>query len=97
MAIEGDLDADNLADALEGDLGLDPGSPDTDADGLADGDELNIYGTSPTLFDTDGDGASDGEEIFGIFTDPLVWDDFAATSGTDVAAQETTESVQSVE
>jgi hypothetical protein len=97
VATPDDLDADNLADALEWDLGLDPNTPDTDLDGVADGDEINIYGTSPTLFDTDGDGASDGEELFGIFTDPLVWDDFTATSGDDVAAQETAEGVQAVE
>jgi hypothetical protein len=97
VATPDDLDADNLADALEWDLGLDPNTPDTDGDGVADGDEINIYGTSPTLFDTDGDGASDGEELFGIFTDPLVWDDFTATSGDDVAAQETAEGVQAVE
>jgi hypothetical protein len=96
VATETDLDADNYADALEWDLGLDPANPDTDADGVADGDELNIYGTSPTLFDTDGDGASDGEELFGTMTDPLVWDDFTAMSG-DVAAQETTETAQTVE
>ncbi len=90
VATPADLDADNFADELEWDLGLDPSNPDTDADGVADGDELNIYGTSPTLFDTDGDGASDGEELFGIFTDPLVWNDFAA-------AQETTEAAQTVE
>jgi hypothetical protein len=96
VASETDLDADNYADALEPDLGLDPSNPDTDADGVADGDELNIYGTSPTLFDTDGDGASDGEELFGVMTDPLVWDDFTATGG-DAAAQETTETAQTVE
>ena len=44
---------------------------------MADGDELNIYGTDPTVFDSDGDGVSDGEELFGIFTDPLVWNDFS--------------------
>jgi hypothetical protein len=96
VATESDLDADNEPDALEADLGLDPANADTDADGVADGDELNIYGTSPTLFDTDGDGASDGEELFGVMTDPLVWDDFTATGG-DAAAQETTETAQTVE
>jgi hypothetical protein len=96
VATETDLDADNYADALEPDLGLDPSNPDTDADGVADGDELNIYGTSPTLFDTDGDGASDGEELFGVMTDPLVWDDFTTTGG-DAATQETTETAQTVE
>jgi hypothetical protein len=91
VATESDLDADNYADALEGDLGLDPSNPDTDADGVADGDEFNIYGTDPTVADTDGDGALDGEELFGIMTNPLLWDDFTATSGDEVAAQETTE------
>jgi hypothetical protein len=89
VATETDLDADNYADALEGELGLDPSNADTDADGVADGDEITLYGTQPTLADTDGDGILDGEELFGIFTDPLVWDDFAA--------QETTEAAQTVE
>ncbi len=96
VATESDLDADNYADALEADLGLDPTSADTDADGVADGDEITLYGTEPTLFDTDGDGVSDGKELFGIFTNPLVWDDFTAMSG-DSAAQETTETAQTVE
>lgn len=96
VATATDQDADNEPDALELDLGLDPTNIDTDADGVADGDELNIYGTAPTLVDTDGDGASDGEELFGSRTDPLVWDDFSAAGG-DVAAQETTESAQTVE
>ena len=93
VATEADRDADNYADELEWDLGLDPADADTDDDGVADGDELNIYGTSPTTFDTDGDGASDGEELFGTFTDPLVWDDFSVSGGGAAAAQETTEAV----
>ena len=97
VATETDLDADNYADALEPDLGLDPSNPDTDADGVADGDEITIYGTDPTVADTDGDGALDGEELFATHTDPLVWNDFAATSANDVAAQETTEAAQIVE
>ena len=97
IATATDLDADNYADALEWDLGLDPNNADTDADGVADGDELNIYGTSPTVFDTDGDGASDGEELFGIMTDPLLWDDFAVANGADGIAQETTETAQTIE
>ena len=88
VATPADLDADNLADAMEWDLGLDPNTPDTDGDGVADGDEINIYGTSPTLFDTDGDGASDGEELFGIFTDPLVWNDFSTDASAESMAQE---------
>jgi hypothetical protein len=98
VATPDDLDADNLADALEWDLGLDPNTPDTDLDGVADGDEINIYGTSPTLFDTDGDGASDGEELFGIFTDPLVWNDFSTDASTESMAQDAaSEPAQSVQ
>lgn len=78
VATATDQDADNAPDELEPGLGLDPTNPDTDGDGVADGDELNIYGTDPLNPDTDGDGASDGEELFATFTDPLVWDDFSA-------------------
>jgi hypothetical protein len=74
VASETDLDADNYLDAEELAVGLDPYNPDTDGDGVADGDEVNIYFTDPWVWDTDGDGISDGEELFGISTDPLVWD-----------------------
>jgi hypothetical protein len=74
VASQTDLDADNYADALELEIGLDPGNPDTDGDGVADGDEVTIYITDPYTWDTDGDGLSDGEELFGVLTDPLVWD-----------------------
>lgn len=69
-----DQDADNLPDDQEPGLGLDPSNPDTDGDGVADGDEINIYGTDPLNPDTDGDGASDGNELFWTKTDPLVPD-----------------------
>jgi hypothetical protein len=82
VATPTDLDADNIADEMEWELGLDPSNADTDGDGVADGDEPNIYGTNPTLYDTDGDGLSDGEELFGIFTDPLVWNDPSAPTGS---------------
>jgi hypothetical protein len=75
-----DQDADNAPDETEPGLGLDPTNPDTDADGVADGDEPNIYGTDALNADTDGDGASDGEELFGIHTDPLIADN-ASTQG----------------
>ena len=88
VATETDLDADNYPDALEWDLGLDPTNVDTDADGVADGDELNIYGTEPTVADTDGDGIVDGDELFGISTDPLVWNDFSTEASTQSMAQE---------
>jgi hypothetical protein len=90
VATESDLDADNYADALEWDLGLDPNNADTDGDGVADGDEIVLYGTEPTLADTDGDGVLDGEELFGILTNPLVWDDFSTEASTESLAQEAT-------
>jgi hypothetical protein len=80
VASETDLDADNYPDALELEAGLDPTTIDTDGDGVADGDEGNIYGTDPTVFDTDGDGVSDGRELFDLRTDPLVWNNVAADS-----------------
>ena len=54
-----DQDADNAPDELEPGLGLDPTNPDTDGDGVADGDEPNLYGTDPLNRDTDGDSVSD--------------------------------------
>jgi hypothetical protein len=85
VASETDRDADNALDELEPGLGLDPTNPDTDGDGVADGDEPNLYGTDPLNRDTDGDGASDGEELFGIYTDPLVWDDVSAQGAGSTA------------
>ena len=81
-----DQDADNYADALEPEAGLDPTTADTDADFVADGDEFNLYQTDPTVADTDGDGALDGEELFGRHTDPLLWDD-GTTTGSEPATR----------
>ena len=80
VATATDLDADNYADAQEGALGLDPANADTDADRVADGDELNLYSTDPTIADTDGDGVIDGAELFDTHTDPLLWNDAGAAS-----------------
>jgi len=49
---EGDLDGDGLTDADEALLGTDPNKPDTDGNGLNDGDE-----------DLDGDGVSNAAEL----------------------------------
>jgi len=43
--------------------GTDPYDPDTDKDGIKDGDEVYVYGTVPTSPDTDGDLLSDSVEI----------------------------------
>jgi len=53
---------------------------DTDADGLSDYDELNVYLTSPYLADTDSDGLSDSAEIKNN-TDPNCPQGRTCTSG----------------
>ncbi len=59
------LDSDNDGKSDEGELfyNLDPFNPDTDGDGLLDGQEIFDYETDPTNKDTDGDGISDFEEV----------------------------------
>ncbi len=66
---DGDPDEDDLKNIDEFNNGTDPQDPDTDGDGLSDGDEItgaaNLFDgapTNPLLADTDGDGASDGDE-----------------------------------
>lgn len=65
-----DPDHDGLTSLKEYHLGTDPQKRDTDADGLSDGDEVNVYHTNPLLRDTDGDGIGDGLEVQ-AGTDPL--------------------------
>ncbi len=50
------------------------GEPDSDADGLSDEDEINVYFTNPLLADTDGEGLTDRAEIFETFTNPSLAD-----------------------
>jgi hypothetical protein len=65
-----DDDNDGLSNAAENDYGSDVNNPDTDGDGLTDGDEVNSFGTSPILVDTDADFMPDDFEIsYGL--DPL--------------------------
>ncbi len=68
----GSLDADNdgLKNKEEKELGTDPHNPDTDGDGLSDGDEVLKYHTDPLKKDSDGDGLTDGEEVLKYHTDP---------------------------
>jgi hypothetical protein len=58
-----DPDQDGLTNLQEQQLGTDPNNPDTDADGLTDGQEVTIYKTDPLNPDTDGDGFLDGAEV----------------------------------
>ena len=43
----GDLDRDGLQNRLEFVAGTDPSNPDTDGDGIDDGDELEVFGSDP--------------------------------------------------
>ena len=51
-------------------MGTDPNNPDSDGDGLTDGDEVNLYHTNPLKADSDGDGLKDGDEVKRYKTDP---------------------------
>lgn len=59
----GDDDEDGLSNAQEIQLGTNPGNPDTDGDGLNDGQEVNQFGTNPRQQDSDGDTLPDGAEV----------------------------------
>ena len=54
---------DTIRYKYEGECRTDPYDPDTDKDGIEDGDEVYVYGTKPTSPDTDGDLLSDSLEI----------------------------------
>ncbi|HUL44964.1 MAG TPA: OmpA family protein [Bacteroidota bacterium] len=66
----GDADHDGLTNKQEAELGTDPHNPDTDGDGLSDGDEVLKYHTDPLKKDSDGDGLSDYDEVMTYHTDP---------------------------
>lgn len=66
-----DKDGDGLTKSEEKELGTDPNNPDTDADGLKDGEEVLTYLTNPLNPDTDGDGLKDGEEVRTYNTSPV--------------------------
>ncbi|MDX1480668.1 MAG: S8 family serine peptidase [Woeseiaceae bacterium] len=65
-----DADDDGLVNLDEYLQGTNPLEPDTDADGLTDGDEVNVYGTNPAASDTDADGLTDFDELNVHATDP---------------------------
>jgi len=83
-----DPDNDGLSNAQEAAIGSDPNDPDSDGDGIDDGDEvgndgaLNLGDTNPLDADSDDDGLGDGAEVLGADglpnsgdeTDPLVPD-----------------------
>jgi uncharacterized delta-60 repeat protein len=66
-----DKDSDGLTNLEEYHQGTSADDPDSDGDGLSDGDEVHLYGTSPVNADTDGDGLDDNLELNNYHTDPL--------------------------
>ncbi|MFN3873714.1 MAG: OmpA family protein [Ignavibacterium sp.] len=71
---QSDRDNDGLTKCEEQELGTDIKNPDSDADGIKDGDEVKIYKTNPLNADTDSDGISDYDELFVYKTNPLSTD-----------------------
>ena len=69
-----DLDVDGLTNLEEYRHGTDPNNPNTDGDGLTDGEEIHTYETDPANADSDGDGLTDGDEVKVYRTNPLVGD-----------------------
>jgi outer membrane protein OmpA-like peptidoglycan-associated protein len=65
-----DNDRDGLTKSEEKELGTDPENPDTDGDGLKDGEEVRTYFTNPKNPDSDGDSLKDGEEVHTYKTEP---------------------------
>lgn len=63
LGLSDDPDEDGLNRDQEALLGTNPRSPDSDADGLADGEEALNLSTSPLQTDSDGDGVGDLEEL----------------------------------
>ncbi len=69
----GDNDSDGLEDGRETYWGTSPYVPDSDYDGISDGDEVNLLGGpangySPTHWDTNSDGYSDHDHFYNCFT-----------------------------
>ncbi len=65
-----DRDNDGLTNEEEETEGTNPLKPDTDEDGLTDGDEVHLYGTLPLEADSDDDGLDDYEEVMTYTTMP---------------------------
>ena len=70
LVLDGDSDEDGLPDSLEARYKGDPNNPDTDGDGISDGEEVYEYRTRVNLADTDKDGFTDKQEI-DLETNPL--------------------------
>ena len=70
LVLDYDSDEDGLIDSLEARYKGDLNNPDTDGDGINDGEEVYEYRTRVNLADTDKDGFTDKQEI-DLGTNPL--------------------------
>ncbi len=84
-----DRDGDGLDDDVEDRIGTDPDDPDTDDDGIEDGDERD---TDPLDPDSDDDGLNDGDEL-DAGTDPNDpdSDDDLLLDGTEINGENPTD------
>jgi len=67
---DADYDNDGLTNSKEKEIGTDPNIPDTDGDGLLDGEEYLTHHSDPLKQDTDDDGLDDFKEVMETKTDP---------------------------
>ena len=86
-----DSDGDGLVDSREAEIGTDPYDPDTDKDGLSDGEEVLTHNTDPLNPDSDWDALKDGPEILTYKTNPLDrdTDDGGVADGHEVIEDKT--------
>jgi outer membrane protein OmpA-like peptidoglycan-associated protein len=68
---DADYDKDGLTNGREKEIGTDPYNPDSDGDGLKDGEEVYSYFTDPLKSDSDEDGLTDYDEVFTYRTSPV--------------------------
>ncbi len=63
--LDGDCSTYNPYDSVNNPTGEDTdiNKYDTDGDGISDYEEINTYGTKPTVSDSDNDGIADGDEL----------------------------------
>ncbi|MFW9922356.1 MAG: hypothetical protein ACFFDW_03605, partial [Candidatus Thorarchaeota archaeon] len=72
--LQNDTDLDLLGDIDELYFASDPNNPDSDLDGLTDGEEVEVYSTNPIMIDTDWDNVTDGLEVLTYKSNPLSTD-----------------------
>ena len=68
---DADYDKDGLTNDREREIGSDPWNPDSDGDGLKDGEEVFTFYTDPIKADTDKDGLGDYDEVYSHKTSPI--------------------------